>query len=475
MKISVVIFVLSTISIAAANFTTVASEELTVSTYRGITLYYTNFTDYIQLVCTCSNELILWLANGSVCQVFLEHVLFEKRNPLCENSSSQYLILHPPFVLGPYLCIGSGKGDACVKRWVLLPKPQPTAAPKPQPTSPPSLAFIRAAASRTHLWLPLIFIVVFGCHTFSLTMRMLLLLAIIASTSAQSLHKPLQIYAKVGDNLTLQSHEFHNSSLMKEVSWYVELWDDVKPTSTALFMGSKLCQFKEDGSNNTWNYPSLHFNCANKSLHLFNLNSFNSGLYNVKVTNNTLEHNTYFNLQVISIPKPQCMVTSFYIAVDYCYIEINCTNSKYPNKVLYNGITKAYYNSARGGKHTLPEHFYTLIDYHGVQANFSYYYPFNSLCKNSGRAPHSAPRFVPRYGPQPARLLGVRLLSPPPYEENPDKDSDDAYEKAMAVVVIAAVVCSLVILAALLFLCYWRRRLRQRRRRGPQLMMTNQL
>ncbi|ALE30302.1 CR1-beta [Simian adenovirus 8] len=309
-------------------------------------------------------------------------------------------------------------------------------------------------------------------------MHALIVFALITLSSAQSLHKPLQIYAKVGDNITLQSHEFHDPSLMEEVSWYVELlWND-RPTSTALFTGTKLCQFKKGGINITWDHdPFLRFfSCVNKSLHLFNLQHLNSGLYNVKVTNNTLEYNTYFNLHVLFIPKPQCMVTSFYIATDYCFIEINCTNSQYPNKVLYNGIAKPYYNSARGGKGPLPEYFYTLIDYHGVRQNFSYYYPFNTLCQNSGvRAPNSAPRYVPRfYGPKVARLLGVKYITPPAYEENPDAESDDAYEKAMAAVVIAAIVCALIILAALLFLCYWRRRLRQRRRRGPQLM-TNQL
>lgn len=241
------------------------------------------------------------------------------------------------------------------------------------------------------------------------------------------------------------------------------------------FAGIKLCHFKSDGSNITFNYGSpLNFNCNNKSLHLYNLEPKDSATFNVKVTRQNLEYNTYFQLHVIYIPKPQCMVTSFYIATDYCYIQINCTNSKFPNQVLFNGVARPYYNYARGGKTRLPEQFFTLINYRGVTENFTYNYPFNSLCQNSGRKPHSAPRFVPRYGPQMARLLGVPQITPPAYEENPDAESDDAYEKAMAAVVIAAIVCALIILAALLFLCYWRRRLRQRRRRGPQLM-TNQL
>ncbi|AFD21889.1 E3 CR1 alpha-beta [Simian adenovirus A1139] len=472
MKIFVVICALSTISIAAAKPSPTTAAELTTSSNRGrqITLYYSNSTAYIQLVCTCTNELILWLANGSVCKAFLNRVFLEQRSALCENCTSQFLLLTPPFVAGRYLCIGSGIENACVKRWALLPQPQPTV--RPRPTSPPTLNFLRAAASVNRLWLPYL-----GLTLFFNTKKMqtlVLLLGLLSFVFGENINRPVQIFVKSGANVTLQA----NTSNANEVTWYVEenyIYDNFH-TMPPFFAGIKLCHFKSDGTNITFNFGSpFNFNCANKSLNLYNLEPKDSATFNVKVTRQNLEYNTYFQLHVIYIPKPQCMVTSFYIAPDYCYIQINCTNSKYPNKVLFNGVARAYYNFARGGKTQLPEQFFTLVTYQGLTANFTYDYPFNSLCQTSGRAPHSAPRFVPRYaGPQPARLLGVQYPTPF-YEENPDKDSDDAYEKAMAVVVIAAVVCSLVILAALLFLCYWRRRLRQRRQRGPQLMMTNQL
>lgn len=289
------------------------------------------------------------------------------------------------------------------------------------------------------------------------------LLFFIATAAAQTLDKPVQVYVEQGSNVTLQSHQFSYPEQMQEVNWYVELvWDKQQ---SSIFTGSKLCQIKKGGTNITWDHGPLQFNCANKSLHLFNLQTHNSAIYNVKVTNDNIEYNTYFNLHVIYIPKPQCMVNSFYIAADYCIIEINCTNSKYPNKVMYNGKAKSYFYKIKGGKPHLSETFYTLVDFHGVQKNFSYTYPFNSLCNGGGKA------FVYQ-GPRHARLLGNNLHLTPAVE-NPDADSDDAYEKAMAVLVIAAIVCVLVILSALLFLCYWRRRLRQRRRRGPQLV-TNQ-
>ncbi|ALE30407.1 CR1-beta [Simian adenovirus 16] len=294
-------------------------------------------------------------------------------------------------------------------------------------------------------------------------MEALVVLCLIALSAAQTLEKPYNVYVKVGANVTLESHQFHNPSLMQEVSWYVETWSS-KPSSS-YFSGQKLCQFKKNGANISWDHDPLQFNCVNKSLHMFNLQPSNSGIYNVKITNDDLEYNTYFNLEVVYIPKPQCTVTSYYVARDYCIIEINCTNSKYPNKVLFNGVLSTYYNKARGGKHHLPETFATLIDYHGVQQNFSYTYPFNSLCGGKGKA------YLHGH-PQHARLEGVQLITPPAYEENPDADSDEAYEKGMAALVIIAVISVIIIIAALLFLCYWRRRLRQRRSRQ---LMTNQL
>ncbi|ALE30406.1 CR1-alpha [Simian adenovirus 16] len=122
MKICAAICVLSIISIAAAR-------TLISSPVKGREIvYYTNSTALIQLVCACPNELILWHANGSLCKAFLNNQLFELRNPLCENCTAHSLILTPPFVTGPYTCIGSGVNDSCVKRWFIQAAPAPTVA-----------------------------------------------------------------------------------------------------------------------------------------------------------------------------------------------------------------------------------------------------------------------------------------------------------------------------------------------------------
>lgn len=194
---------------------------------------------------------------------------------------------------------------------------------------------------------------------------------------AQTSEKPLKVFVEVGHNVTLP-HLMPDSHETGHVTWLVETADyGVASPNNFIFSGQKLCQFTS--RTMVWPYANLDFNCANYDLHLFRLKVENSAIYNVKNTINASEMNIYYQLTVIDILPPKCIITSKYLTNNYCHITINCTNSVYPNKVEINNVTRFYYGYAKGGPN-LPNYFTTKFNVSGITKSFNHSYPFNELC-----------------------------------------------------------------------------------------------
>ncbi|AAX19416.1 E3 CR1-alpha1 [simian adenovirus 1] len=122
MKICVVIFALSLIKtelFAAPSTPSVISTTKSSSGKGTQTVFYSNSTSSIVLNCACTNELIQWIANGSVCKYFWGNDIVSRNNSLCEHCNSSTLILYPPFVTGWYMCVGSGLNPSCFHKWFL--------------------------------------------------------------------------------------------------------------------------------------------------------------------------------------------------------------------------------------------------------------------------------------------------------------------------------------------------------------------
>ncbi|AGK27147.1 E3 CR1-beta CD5 [Baboon adenovirus 3] len=201
-----------------------------------------------------------------------------------------------------------------------------------------------------------------------------------------SLQNPSRVYAKVGQNLTLESRYSSHSNSMPHVVWYLEVFNDdtIFPSSVVppIFSGIKLCEITEQNYQ-TFNHAPKEFNCINKSLNLFNLKPSDSGLYNVKVYKDDIEHNTYFRLSVIRFAQPQCTINSSYLTESYCLISIDCFHLEYPAIVEFNGSRSNfhYYVLSKGGKN-LADYYTVTYDYHGLKQTFKVEYPFNDICND---------------------------------------------------------------------------------------------
>lgn len=219
-----------------------------------------------------------------------------------------------------------------------------------------------------------------------------ILLLLITSTTADhhnaivrenSLQNPSQVYVRAGSNLTLQSFYSPYPEDMPRVTWYLQVFDSLfeRHTIPPFFTGVILCDISGD-IQHVWNHWPLQFNCINKSLHIINLKPSDEGLYNVKVLKDSIQHNTYFRVHVISFPKPECNITTTYLSDDYCLINIDCSQLPYPAKVYYNGNESKlhYYLSERGGKKNLPNYFTVGYRYRDLRQNYTVEYPFNELC-----------------------------------------------------------------------------------------------
>lgn len=196
-------------------------------------------------------------------------------------------------------------------------------------------------------------------------------------TYAQTAENPLKVVVEAGHNVTLP-HLLPGFNKTGHVTWLIETSDygSASPDNF-IFSGQKLCQFTS--RTMMWSYPQLIFNCDNYNLNLFWLNIENSAIYNVKNTVEATERNIYYQLTVIQIDPPNCIITSKYLTEAYCHITIDCTNSRYPNKVIFNNVTRAYYGYGKGSS-TLPNYFTTSFNVSGVTKSFNHTYPFSELC-----------------------------------------------------------------------------------------------
>ncbi len=194
---------------------------------------------------------------------------------------------------------------------------------------------------------------------------------------AQTAERPLKVVAEAGHNVTL-SHLLPGFNKTGHVTWLIEIPDyGSAPSNKFVFSGQKLCEFAN--KNLTWSFPQLIFKCDNYDITLFWLKIENSAIYNVKNTIEATESNIYYQLTVIQINPPNCIITSKYLTEDYCHITINCTNSRYPNKVIFNNVTRSYYGYAKGSS-TLPNYFTTNFNVSGITKTFKHTYPFSELC-----------------------------------------------------------------------------------------------
>ncbi|WOZ23454.1 membrane glycoprotein E3 CR1-beta [Human adenovirus 12] len=209
-----------------------------------------------------------------------------------------------------------------------------------------------------------------------LSIFLLFLFSLPSGLYAQTAERPLKVVVEAGRNVTLP--HLSGSHQTGHVTWLVETSDygSASPDNF-IFSGQKLCQFTD--RTMVWPYYNLHFNCENYDLNLFWLKVENSAIYNVKNTVNASETNIYYDLRVVQIFPPKCIITSKYLTNDYCHITINCTNSDYPNKVVFNNVSRWYYGYGKGSP-TLPNYFITNFNVSGITKSFNHTYPFNELC-----------------------------------------------------------------------------------------------
>lgn len=143
-----------------------------------------------------------------------------------------------------------------------------------------------------------------------LSIFLLFLFSLPSGLYAQTAERPLKVVVEAGHNVTLP--HLSGSHQTGHVTWLVETSDygSASPDNF-IFSGQKLCQFTD--RTMVWPYYNLHFNCENYDLNLFWLKVENSAIYNVKNTVNASETNIYYDLRVVQIFPPKCIITSKYL------------------------------------------------------------------------------------------------------------------------------------------------------------------
>lgn len=203
-------------------------------------------------------------------------------------------------------------------------------------------------------------------------MTLNLLLAILCTSGITSFNLPtVNITAAHGSNLTLYAFRQGEPNNTDDIKWFKE---NLASISESLFSGRALCMKKIPFSSH------LHFECDGYNLHLLWLYYDYSGIYNVQKTVNNTVLNTYYNVTVVQIKKPNCEVTSTYLSSDYCLIQINCTSHNQHTKVIYGGNTTAWYANLKGGKH-LKNNYQTNVSVGNVYQIFNHTYEFSDLCQ----------------------------------------------------------------------------------------------
>lgn len=159
MKICVVIFALSLIKtelFAAPSTPRVVSPTVDdSSSIKGTreTVYFDNSTTSLILNCSCTNELIQWFANGSLCKVFLDSAILPVfSSSACDNSTPSTLTITKPFSEVQYFCIGAGGKPGCIHRFFL----ETFVASIPINTSLSSNTYLTTLHSTHPSWKPLI-------------------------------------------------------------------------------------------------------------------------------------------------------------------------------------------------------------------------------------------------------------------------------------------------------------------------------
>ncbi|APG53813.1 E3 CR1-beta [simian adenovirus 55] len=204
-------------------------------------------------------------------------------------------------------------------------------------------------------------------------MTLNLLLAILFFSGVNSFNLPtINITAEYGSNLTLYAFKQGEPNNTDDIKWFKE---NTETISDSLFTGRALCMKRISFSSH------LHFECDGYNLRLLWLYYDYSGIYNVQKTVNNTIHNTYYNVTVVKITKPNCDVTSTYLYNDYCLIRINCTSHNQHTKIIYGNNTTPWYADLKGG--STVNNYKTNVSVGSIYKIFNHTYDFSDLCKTT--------------------------------------------------------------------------------------------
>lgn len=206
-------------------------------------------------------------------------------------------------------------------------------------------------------------------------MALSIILAIsIFSVVSSSDYKAINITAEVGTNITLYAFTSVEQNNTDDITWYKE---NEYVSSDTLFSGKALCMKRVHFKSH------LHFDCDGYNLYLQFLYFDYSGIYNCKKTiNNTKIVNTYYNLTVVQLRKPNCVVSSQYLAKDYCFILINCTAHHQHTKIIYGKNISAWYFNLKG-EPKMQNNYQTNVSVGSLHRVFNHTYDFTDLCQNT--------------------------------------------------------------------------------------------
>lgn len=190
------------------------------------------------------------------------------------------------------------------------------------------------------------------------------------------------VYTRVGSNVTFQSHFSPYPDRIPYITWYKQVTSD-----NAFYEANKLC----DVGNTTHQYqhPFLKFDCENKSLNLYDVQTRDSGLYHATVLKNDVEqYQDIIHLYVIDLSTPPCEVSSYYTnqsQVELCLILINCTKVAHRTIIYFNGKYSSTNFITEYGGNSLPTFYNVTVEFYTssykMQQTHTFFYDFNDLCQ----------------------------------------------------------------------------------------------
>ncbi|ALE30443.1 CR1-beta [Simian adenovirus 19] len=207
-------------------------------------------------------------------------------------------------------------------------------------------------------------------------LKLTLLLSLFTLTNASTIFTP------VGSNVTFQSYYSPYPNKIPYITWYKQVSSD-----SAFYEANKLCE--AGNTTHTYPHPFLKFDCVNKSLNLYNLQTQDSGLYHATVLVSDIEqHNDIIHLYVIDLSAPQCDVSSYYTnqtQTEFCLILINCSKVAHRTTIYFNGKYSSTSFITEYGGTNLPNFYNVTVEFYTatdkMQKTHTIPYDFNDLCQ----------------------------------------------------------------------------------------------